>query len=126
MNVSGIGNRIINLREKKNWSQKELARQIGISPSVMNRIELEDRPIKDYELKIIASVLDTTTDYLLGRILNEDQATYDAPDSIKKVINLLGIHELSADDVEELRKEDIDEIKKHIDYILFKAKTREE
>lgn len=57
----------MSLREEKGWSQRELARRVNLNPSVMNRIELSERPIKDQELAKIADVLDVTTDYLLGR-----------------------------------------------------------
>lgn len=61
-----INKRIVFLREKKNWSQKELAKKIDINQSVMNRIESGERPIKDDELSKIAVVLECTADYLLG------------------------------------------------------------
>lgn len=61
-----INKRIISLREKKNWSQKELAKRININQSVMNRIESGERPIKDEELSNIAIALDCSADYLLG------------------------------------------------------------
>lgn len=62
----GINKRIISLRESKNWNQKEFAQKININPSVMNRIESGERPIKDIELSKIAVVLDCSSDYLLG------------------------------------------------------------
>ncbi|MDY0407234.1 helix-turn-helix transcriptional regulator [Virgibacillus sp. 179-BFC.A HS] len=61
-----IGQRIVNLRENKNWSQRELARRVGLNVSVMNRIESGERPIKDHELIKIATVLNVKSDYLLG------------------------------------------------------------
>lgn len=61
-----IGNKIISLREKKGWTQRELAKRVGLNVSVMNRIELNDRPVKDLELINIARVLDVSVDYLLG------------------------------------------------------------
>lgn len=62
-----IGKRIITLREKRGWTQRELANRININVSVMNRIESNDRPVKDCELLTLANVLDVSTDYLLGR-----------------------------------------------------------
>ena len=124
MNTSGIGKRIINLREAKNWSQRELAKQVRLNPSVMNRIELEERPIKDYELDIIASVLHTTSDYLLGRELNEKHEKYNTANNIQRVLQALGIHDLSASDIDKLNQEDLDEIKKHLAYIMYRAKER--
>lgn len=128
MKLSGIGNRIINLRENKNWSQRELARRVGINPSVMNRIELEERPIKDFELDILASVLDTTTDYLLGRELQEEKLVYQSPEGLSQLFDSLGIDHISKQLIEILQKvhpEDVDEIKKHIEYVIYRRKENE-
>lgn len=61
-----IGKKIIELREKKNWSQKELAARIGLNQSVMNRIESGERPLRADELKKLVQVLDTTADDIIG------------------------------------------------------------
>lgn len=73
-----VGERIIHLRESKGWSQAELARRTGINKSVMNRIELGERPIRDHEILMFASVLDTSADYLLG--LSKNREVLDAED----------------------------------------------
>jgi len=65
--IKSIGERIINLRENKDWNQRDLARKIGLNFSVMNRIESGERAIRDHELDSIATALGVTTDYLLGR-----------------------------------------------------------
>lgn len=62
-----VGERIKELREKRGWSQREFAKRLGISYSVVNRIELGKRPVDDRELAKIADLFDVTTDYLLGR-----------------------------------------------------------
>lgn len=62
-----IGYKIISLREKRGWTQRELANRVNLNVSVMNRIESNERPLKDNELLILANVLDVSTDYLLGR-----------------------------------------------------------
>ncbi|MGE7672943.1 helix-turn-helix domain-containing protein [Lysinibacillus sp. NPDC094403] len=62
-----IGKRIISLREKRGWTQRELASRINLNVSVMNRIESNERPVKDSELLNLANVLEVSTDYLLGR-----------------------------------------------------------
>ena len=62
-----IGKRIIHLRERKGWSQRELAKRVDLNPSVMNRIESGDRPIKDHELKKLSDVLEVSSDFLLGK-----------------------------------------------------------
>ncbi|SET95642.1 Helix-turn-helix domain-containing protein [Salinibacillus kushneri] len=67
-----VGKRIIKLRENKGWNQRELSRRVDLNPSVMNRIELGERPIKDHELDKIATALEVTTDYILGRSDNPE------------------------------------------------------
>jgi len=127
VNISGIGSRIISLREDKNWSQRGLAKRVGISPSVMNRIELEERPIKDFELDILASVLETTTDYLLGRELYEVKVTYNPDKKINNRYYSLGINHIPKQLVEKLQQvqpEDMEEIKRHIDYVIYRRKEK--
>lgn len=65
-----IGKRIVSLREIKGWTQRELANRVNLNVSVMNRIESNERPVKDTELINFANVLDVSTDYLLGRTDN--------------------------------------------------------
>ena len=62
-----IGERIISLREEHGWTQKELAKRVNINVSVMNRIEANERPLKDYEVVLLANVFNVSADYLLGR-----------------------------------------------------------
>lgn len=66
--------KIIKLREQKGWSQRELASRVDLDPSVMNRIEVGKRPVKDNELKKLADVLGVTTDYLVGRSQMGDES----------------------------------------------------
>jgi transcriptional regulator with XRE-family HTH domain len=51
------------LRLKKHWSQADLARKLQMrgwdcAPEILNRIELGKRSLVDYELVLIAKVLD--------------------------------------------------------------------
>lgn len=59
--------RIIDLRESKNWTQKDLADRMGMNKVTMNKIENHNRAITSAELAKFAEVLDTTADYLLGQ-----------------------------------------------------------
>lgn len=61
-----IGNRIKNLREASNLTQKELADKIQLNHSVLSRIESGERPARDEEIKKIAKALDVSSDYILG------------------------------------------------------------
>lgn len=104
-----IGKKIISLREKRGWTQRELAARINLNVSVMNRIESNDRPVKDSELLSLANIFEVSTDYLLGRT--------DAPEITPQEMNEvefqafindpeLGVwyKELPKSDEEELRK----------------------
>lgn len=62
-----LGKKIISLREKRGWTQRELANRVNLNVSVMNRIESNERPVKDSELLNLANILEVSTDYLLGR-----------------------------------------------------------
>lgn len=64
--MNNIGERIILLRTNKGINQAEMAKSLNISPSVMNRIELGTRAIRDYELIAIANFLKVSSDYILG------------------------------------------------------------
>lgn len=71
-----IGSRIIDLREEKDLSQRGLAQELGLDRSVLNRIELGTRPLRDDELVHVAQYFHVSTDYLLGLT---DARTSDAP-----------------------------------------------
>uniref|UniRef100_UPI003204EFE2 helix-turn-helix domain-containing protein n=1 Tax=Listeria monocytogenes TaxID=1639 RepID=UPI003204EFE2 len=62
-----VNEMIINLREKRNISQRELANRIGLNKSVMNRIESGESDFRAHELEAIANYFDVSADYLLGR-----------------------------------------------------------
>lgn len=61
------GSRIKELRERRDWSQKYLAKRIGINNSVLSRIEADKRPVENELLKKICEVFDISADILLGR-----------------------------------------------------------
>ena len=62
-----LRNNIANLRESRNWSQKELATRLGIDSSYISKIESGNRKVSTSELDKISSLFHVTTDYLLGR-----------------------------------------------------------
>lgn len=77
--------RIIDLRESKDWSQAELARRLGLDKSVMNKIENGTRKISAEELSRLSSILDVSSDYLLGR---DEKPYYELTDKEKKDIGI--------------------------------------
>ncbi|MET1029781.1 helix-turn-helix domain-containing protein [Domibacillus tundrae] len=62
-----IGEKIKSLRNKKDWSLRELEKRTGIDYSVLSRIESGKRPVTDQEMNVFADLFEVTTDYLLGR-----------------------------------------------------------
>lgn len=119
--LNEIGLRIINLREKKNWSQRELARRVNLNASVMNRIESGERPIKDFEIDKIASVLDTTSDYLLGRTdsPNPHNRDFNPLDEINNLLKKYNIDQSGFFDIEKWKAMGPEEIKQLEDYFEF-------
>ncbi|HKO82674.1 MAG TPA: helix-turn-helix transcriptional regulator [Chitinophagaceae bacterium] len=55
-----LGNRIIDLRKAKNWSQSDLAAKVGVSYAQIGRYETKDAQPPAAVLKKIADALDTT------------------------------------------------------------------
>jgi transcriptional regulator with XRE-family HTH domain len=60
------GDRIRRLRERKGWTQLQLAEIAKIHNSVLSRIEAGKRPVEDELVVRFALIFNTTTDYLLG------------------------------------------------------------
>lgn len=61
-----LGDRIIELRKTKVWSQTQLADKVGVSYAQIGRYETKDSQHPEQVLKKIAEALDTTVDYLLN------------------------------------------------------------
>ncbi len=67
-NTSDIGRRLRRLREIKGWETNRLAQEAGLSQSYIYKLEHDDRPnVAGVVLSRLATVLGTTTDYLVGR-----------------------------------------------------------
>jgi len=63
----GIGTRITQLREERDWKKTELARRLGISHSQVSRIESGETGTLSSDILIrLAEVFDVSADYLLG------------------------------------------------------------
>lgn len=61
-----FGQRLVASREKRNLSQKELAEQLGITPTRLNYWEKDKREPAIEMIKLIAQVLDLDANYLIG------------------------------------------------------------
>lgn len=101
-----VNTRIKNLREEFNIDQKTLADKIGLNASVMNRIELGTRPVRDEELSKIADYFGVSVDYLLGRT---DIRNYEE--------NTIAAH--TDDRTQQLSEEGRKRLDDFIDYLIF-------
>ena len=68
-----LGQRIAYLRKSKNLSQAELAKIINIGTSTLGMYETGKREPNNEMLSRIADFFNVTTDYLLGRITDNDE-----------------------------------------------------
>jgi transcriptional regulator with XRE-family HTH domain len=61
-----LGNRIVELRKIKDWSQSDLADKVGVSYAQIGRYETKGSQPPAAVLKKIADALDTTVDFLVN------------------------------------------------------------
>ena len=64
--MKSLQQKIIDLREERDWSQVKLANKMNLSKSVMNKIESGSRKITADELRMFATIFHVSADYLLG------------------------------------------------------------
>jgi HTH-type transcriptional regulator, competence development regulator len=122
------------LREKNNWSLRELEKRVGINYSVLSRIESGKRPVNDEELKRFADIFQVTTDYLLGRTDNpshfrEDNTEYNALSEINRLLKKYGIDQSGFFDIEKWKNmgpEEIKQLESYFEFIAEQAKKKNE
>ncbi len=64
---STMAKRLIQLREKNNFSQSFVARQIGVTPALISAYEKQERNPSINKLIALADIYHVSTDYILGR-----------------------------------------------------------
>lgn len=72
-----IGERIVQLRKKKGWSQADLAHMIGVSRSSLAQIELGNRHIELFEFQRMGNVLGFSLDDMLSAAYNESELLHE-------------------------------------------------
>jgi transcriptional regulator with XRE-family HTH domain len=113
--MSVLGQRIIELRKKKNLSQTDLAQMVGLSYAQIGRYETKGSQPPAEALKKIAEALDTTVDYLVNGDTDEKAK------SALKDSELL--QQFRA--VEQMDDDDRNTIKKLIDAFITKRKIQQ-
>lgn len=126
------GDRLKELRNNKGLSQKELTDRLKLNRSTYARYETSTTQPDFETLKKLADFYDVSVDYILGRTDNPSPVNsnnFEPLLEIKKIAKELGIENLSFYDLEEWKnftKEDIEDIKKHFEYIAYRARKRKE
>lgn len=113
--MSVLGQRIIELRKKKNLSQTDLAQMVGLSYAQIGRYETKGSQPPAEALKKIAEALDTTVDYLVNGDTDEKAK------SALKDSELL--QQFRA--VEQMDDDDRNTIKRLIDAFITKRKIQQ-
>lgn len=82
--------RLKKLREQYHLSQNEVAKILNVSPALISSYERGERTPSPQKLSSLADLYHTTTDYLLCRINNHDDALFIPVDGLTaKQIKLL-------------------------------------
>ena len=72
--MESIAKRLIALREKYNFSQTDIARQIGVTPALISAYENQERKPSLDKLVALADIFHVSTDYILGRSVKIDSS----------------------------------------------------
>jgi transcriptional regulator with XRE-family HTH domain len=75
--MNTLGDKISELLKESGMTQRELASKIGSTEMTVSRYVRNERQPKAEILSKIAEALNTTTDYLLGRdLVNDDESEF--------------------------------------------------
>lgn len=69
-----LSERLIQLREKNNFSQSFVARRIGVTPALISAYEKRERKPSIDKLIALADIYHVSTDYLLCRTYQDDSS----------------------------------------------------
>lgn len=86
-NTLNIGTKISTLRKEKNWSQGDLAQQIGASREIIGKYERNENLPSIEMVAKMARAFGVTVDYLIGEGENAsyDKETVDRINNIQKM-----------------------------------------
>ena len=105
-----IGSKITELRKAKNWSQEDLAKEIGSSRVMIGKYERNDNAPSIEVLLKMAKAFDVTVDYIIG----EGQLSNYDKDVLKRI-----------EDIEQLDDETRSKLFFLIDNIIQNFKTKQ-
>lgn len=129
-NINNFRIRLKDLRKKNNMTQKDLAKRLGVVRTAVANYET-GRTIPDSEtLNHLANILDTTTDYLLGRTdnpspINETEPSID--EEIAQIMKDLGPDvTLQFYDLKGMSDEEKEDLKLFLQLLKAKRKKKNE
>lgn len=109
-----IGKRIKWLREQRKWSQVQLAEKLGIHNTVLSRIESGEKKGVDHHLiSDLADLFEVSTDFLHGKTDNPTPFWHKASVREEPAAFL---------DLQGLSEQEVEEVKRHIEFLKWKAK----
>lgn len=105
-----IGSKLIELRKAKNWSQEDLAKEVGSSRVMIGKYERNDNAPSIEVLLKLANAFDVSVDYLIGE---GSLSSYDK-DVLKRI-----------EDIESLDDETKNKLFFLIDNVIQNFKTKQ-
>ena len=91
--IQGLAERLKKLREKYHYSQKDVAKQLNISPSIVSGYETGERTPSAEKLLALSSLYHCSTDYLLGSTSENPETIIPVdhlnPDQINALLHLI-------------------------------------
>lgn len=118
------GDRLRDLREKREYSLEGLGKKFGLTKYQMHRYETGASDPASTLISEFADFFGVTTDYLHGRDDTIPDDKYDSLSDITEYLQKLGMKDMGFFDIEKwknLSPDNVEEIKKHFDYVVFKA-----
>jgi transcriptional regulator with XRE-family HTH domain len=101
--VTTVADKIKEEREKAGWTQTELAKRAGITPSALSQIESGERYPSTLVLSKLARALSVSMDYLVGEKQEDELHSMLHNENVKALFN--GFKELSANDKDTILKQ---------------------
>lgn len=102
MEQNNLAIRIVDLREKANMNQVELAKKMGFDKSTMSKIENGTRKVSSDELRKLSKIFNVSADYLLGNGNESSEKTADLAD--KETIFTYEGKEIPPEDLEYMKR----------------------
>lgn len=116
--------RLIELRKLQNLTQQELANLLNVSKQTVGSWERGRTEPSIPMINELANILNTTTDYLTGRVSDSSSSLEQQPntgESIRSHFRLNTAH-MDIEDIEEIEEE----INEYMDFLIQRAKAKKE